>query len=69
MTFAGSKSAGEVDETNDDKNDRPRVAEIEEAAAHLRQEKKHANGDDDDGAHEAARGATLAGATNTIAHV
>jgi hypothetical protein len=69
MTFAGSESTGEVDDADDDKDDRPGAPEIEETTAHLRQEKKHTDSDNDHGAHEAARGTTLAGATNTIAHV
>jgi hypothetical protein len=69
VAFAGSESTGEIDETDDDEDYRPGVAEVKESAAHLRQEKKHADGDNDDGAHEAARGATLTGATNTITHV
>jgi len=69
VAFAGGESGGEVDKTDNDKDDRPCAPEFEEVAARLPQEKKHADSDDDYGAHEAARGATLAGATNTIAHV
>jgi hypothetical protein len=69
MAFAGSKGRGEADEADDDEDDRVGVAEIEEAAAHLCQQKENADGDNDDGPHEAADGATLASATNTIAHL
>jgi hypothetical protein len=69
MAFAGSHSRGEADETDYDENDRIGVSEVEVASTHFGQQKKHANGYDNDGAHEAADVATLAGATETIAHL
>jgi len=39
MSFARSESGGEADEPNYDEDDRICVAEIEEAAAQLRQQK------------------------------
>lgn len=68
MALARSHSRGKADKTDYDKDDGIGVAEVEEAAAHFLQQKKYADGDNNDGAHEAADGATLASATNTIAH-
>ncbi len=45
------------------------LPKFEEAAAHFRQQKENANGNDHDGPHEAADAAALAGTTNTIAHL
>jgi len=69
MTLARSHRGGQADETDDDEDDWIGVAEVEVAAAHLLQQKKHADGDNNDGPHEATNAATLAGATNTIAHL
>jgi hypothetical protein len=69
VTFAGSHGGDKIYETDDDEDDGPGVAEVKETAAHFRQEKKNANGDDHDGPHEAADVAALAIATNTIAHL
>jgi hypothetical protein len=69
MSFTRSRGGGETDETDHDEDDRVSVTEIEVAAAHFLQQKKYADGDHYDGPHEAADGATLAGATNTIAHL
>ena len=69
MALAGSHRGGEADQTDYDEDDGIGVTEVEIAAAHLLQQKKYADGDDDDGPHEAADAATLAGATNTIAHL
>jgi len=68
MTFARSHSGGETDETNYDEDDGIGVAEVEKAATDFLQQKKYADGDNNDGPHEAADSATLASATNTIAH-
>jgi hypothetical protein len=68
VALAGSHGGSKADKTNDDKDDGPGVGEIEEAATQFRQEKENADGNDDDGTHEAADAATLTGATNTIAH-
>jgi hypothetical protein len=68
VALAGSHGGSKADKTDDDKDNGPSVTEVEVSAAHLRQEKKYADGYDDDGAHQAADTATLAGATNTIAH-
>ena len=69
MAFTRSKGGGKVEEPDDDENDWPSVAEVEKAAAHFLQQKKYADGDHNDGPHEAARSATLACATNTVAHL
>ena len=69
MAFTGSEGRRKADEAYHDEDDRPGIAEVEVAAAHFLQQKKNANGDHNDGAHEAADGATLASATNTIAHL
>ena len=69
MTFGRSHSRGETDQPNHDENDRVSVAEVKVAATHFRQEKKYTHGNNYDGAHEAADAATLASATNAIAHL
>jgi len=69
MAFARSESGREADESDYDEDDWPGVAKVEVAAAHFRQKEKHADGDNYDGAHEAADGATLAHTTNAIAHL
>ena len=69
MTFARSDSGREANQSNHDEDDRVGVAEVEVAAAHFRQQKKHADGHNDDGSHEAADGAALTVATNSIAHL
>ena len=69
MTFNGSEGGGKVEEADHDENDWPGVAEVEVAAAHFLEQKKHADGYNDHRAHEAADGATLASASNTIAHL
>jgi hypothetical protein len=69
MALAGGHGRSETNETDDDENDGPGVAEVEVAAAHFGQQKKHTDGDNDDGAHEASNGATLAIASNTVAHL
>jgi hypothetical protein len=69
MAFARSESGCEADEPNHDDDDRIRVAEIEETSAHFRQKKEYADGYNDHGSHEAANGAALAGAMNSIAHL
>ena len=69
MAFAGSECRSETDETDYDEDNRIGIAEVEVASAHFLQQKKHADGDDYDGPHEATDGASLAGATNTIAHL
>jgi len=69
MAFAGSHRGGEADKTDYDEDNGIGVAEVEIAAAHLLQQKKYADGDNNDRPHEAADAATLAGATNTIAHL
>jgi hypothetical protein len=69
MALTRSRGRRETDETDHDEDDRISVGEIEVAAAHFLEQKKHADGDHYDGPHESADGATLAGATNTIAHL
>jgi hypothetical protein len=69
MAFARSHSGGQADEPDYDEDDWIGVAEVEVAAAHLLQQKKYADGDNNDGPHEATDAATLAGATDTIAHL
>ena len=69
MAFAGRHCGRETDETDYDEDNGIGVTEVEVAATHFLQEKKYADGDHYDGPYEAADGATLAGATNTIAHL
>ena len=69
MTFSRSHSRSNADKTDYDENDGIGVAKIEVAAAHFLQQKKYSDGYNNDWAHEAADAATLAGATNTIAHL
>ena len=69
MALAGSHCGGEADETDYDEDDGIGVAEVETTAAHLLQQKKHAHSNNHNGPHEAADAATLAGATNAIAHL
>src|SRR5208282_5604592 len=69
MAFARCHCRCEADETNHDENNRVGIAEVEVTAAHFRQQEKHADGNDHHGAHEAADGATLAGASDAIAHL
>src|SRR5580704_17704427 len=69
MPLARSESRRETDDADYDEDDRVGVAEIKEAATHFRQQKENANGNNHDGPHEAADAATLAGATNAIAHL
>ena len=69
MAFARSHRGGQADETDDHEDDWIGVAEVEVAAAHLLQQKKYADGDYNDRPHETADATTLAGATNTIAHL
>jgi hypothetical protein len=69
MALARSHSGSEADETDYDEDDWIGVSEVEVAAAHLLQQKKYANGDNNDRPHKATDAATLAGATNTIAHL
>jgi hypothetical protein len=69
VAFTRSKGARKVEESDHDENDRPSVAEVEKSIAHFLQQKKHADGDHNDGTHEAASSATLACATNTVAHL
>lgn len=68
MAFSGSKCTSEAHEPDHDNYNRVGVAKIEVAATHFLQEKKHTNGYYNDGASKAADGATLAVATNMIAH-
>jgi hypothetical protein len=58
----------EAHRSNDDENDRKRVAEGKVATAHLIEEEEHAHGNNDGGAHQAANGAAAARATGTITH-
>jgi hypothetical protein len=69
MAFAGSHRGSEAHETDYDKDHGIGVGEVEIAAAHLLQQKKYADGDNNDRPHETADATTLAGATNTIAHL
>jgi hypothetical protein len=69
MAFAGGHGGSETDEADDDEDDGPGVAEVEESATHFGQQKKDADGDYNDGAHEASDSATLASATNAFAHL
>jgi hypothetical protein len=68
VAFGGSESTSETHEPDHDNDDRVGVAKIEVAATHFLQEKKHTNGHNNDGAAKATDGATLAVATNMIAH-
>ena len=69
MALARSHGGGQADEADYDEDDWIGVAEVEVAAAHLLQQKKYADGDNNDGPHKTTDAATLAGATNTIAHL
>ena len=68
MALIGSEGAAEAHQSDDDYDDRIRVAEIEVAAAHFLQKKKNAYRHNDDGAAKAANGATLAVAMKMITH-
>lgn len=69
MALARSERGCEADEPDYDDDDRVSVAEIEVAAAQFRKKKEYADGHNDHGTHEAADGAALAGAMNSIAHL
>jgi hypothetical protein len=69
MALAWRHSRGQADQADYDEDDWVGVAEVEVAAAHLLQQKKYPDGDHNDGPHKATDAATLAGATNTIAHL
>jgi hypothetical protein len=69
MALARSESGRKADQSDHNKDDRPGVAELEVAAAHFCQQKKHADSYHDDGPNDVADGATMAAATNTIAHL
>jgi hypothetical protein len=69
MAFGRSHSRGQTDQPDYDKDNWVGVTEIKVAATHFRQEKKYAHSNNYDGPHEAADAATLAGATNAIAHL
>src|SRR5207244_2780444 len=56
------------DLTDHDENDRIRVAERKITAAHLIEEKKNADGNNDGGAHQPANRATPARAADTVTH-
>jgi hypothetical protein len=57
-----------ADCTDDDENDRIRVAERKITAAHLVEKKKHADGNNDGGPHQPANRATAASASDTVTH-
>jgi hypothetical protein len=69
MALTGGRGGRETDETDHDEDHGIGVGEIKVAAAHFLQQKKHTDGDNYDGPHEAADGATLASTTNTITHL
>jgi hypothetical protein len=69
MSLAGSNGGGQADEADNDEDDGPGVAEVEEAATHFGEQKEHTDGNHHDGAHEASDGAALAIATNTFDHL
>jgi hypothetical protein len=68
VPFVRSQGTSQTDEADDDQDDGVGVAEIEEAAAHLLEEKENTDGDHGAWAHQAADAAALATTMNAIAH-
>ena len=68
MAFHGCKCTSKVNRADDDEDYRPGVRKGKVTAARLVEQEKHAERDDDRGAHEAPAGAAAARATDTITH-
>jgi len=68
VAFHGCKSTSKVNRADDDKDYRPGVRKGKVTAAHLVEQEKHAECDDDRGAYEAPASAAAARATDTITH-
>src|SRR5690348_4557184 len=68
VAFGRGEGGRQIDQSKDDKNDRPGVPKLEEAAAKLRKQKKHTDSNDENRSCESAEGAALAVASSPIAH-